>query len=149
MAALCTKVEIFYDVISPYSWLAFEVVASVALLYFTNIPQSNCYQVLCRYRSHWNIDLVLRPCFLGGIMKESGNRPPMMTPSKGLYMNKDLIRNANYYQVPIKLMEVYNNYYISIILHNDDLVISHLGCTHERIPLQLWLKKAAYGLNGF
>lgn len=85
MAALCTKVEIFYDVISPYSWLAFEV--------------------LCRYRSHWNIDLVLRPCFLGGIMKESGNRPPMMTPSKGLYMNKDLIRNANYYQVPIKLME--------------------------------------------
>jgi len=85
MTALSTKVEIFYDVISPYSWLAFEV--------------------LCRYRSHWDMKLVLRPCYLGGIMKESGNRPPMMVPSKGLYMNKDLIRNANYYQVPLKLME--------------------------------------------
>jgi len=85
MAALRTKVEIFYDVVSPYSWLAFEV--------------------LCRYRPHWNMNLVLRPCFLGGIMKESGNRPPMMVPLKALYMNKDLIRNANFFQVPIKLME--------------------------------------------
>jgi len=85
MATLCTKVELFYDVISPYSWLAFEV--------------------LCRYRPHWNMKLVLRPCYLGGIMKESGNRPPMVIPSKGLYMNHDLIRNARYHQVPLKLME--------------------------------------------
>ena len=64
--------------------------------------------------------LVLRPCYLGGIMKESGNRPPMMVPSKGLYMNKDLIRNANYYQVPLKLMEVQNNYFHILLIHKKE-----------------------------
>ncbi|CAI5663876.1 unnamed protein product [Oreochromis niloticus] len=41
-------VELFYDVVSPYSWLGFEV--------------------MCRYRNVWNIDLKLRPAYLGGIM---------------------------------------------------------------------------------
>lgn len=49
-------------------------------------------------------------------MKESGNRPPMMIPSKGLYMNHDLIRNARYHQVPLKLMEVYKKIYHVMIL---------------------------------
>ncbi|KAI9561597.1 hypothetical protein GHT06_012556 [Daphnia sinensis] len=86
MAALVrTKVELFYDVVSPYSWFGFEA--------------------LCRYRPHWKMDLVLRPFFLGGVMKETGNRPPMMVPSKGLYMQKDLLRNAAYFGVPLKLIE--------------------------------------------
>ncbi|XP_016378903.1 glutathione S-transferase kappa 1-like isoform X5 [Sinocyclocheilus rhinocerous] len=41
-------VELFYDVISPYSWLAFEV--------------------LCCYRNVWNIDLKFKPAFLGGVI---------------------------------------------------------------------------------
>jgi glutathione S-transferase kappa 1 len=53
------------------------------------------------------MDLILRPVFLGGIMKEAGNRPPMMVPSKGLYMQKDLLRNAAYFGIPLKLIEVY------------------------------------------
>lgn len=52
------------------------------------------------------MDLILRPFFLGGIMKETGNRPPMMVPSKALYMQKDLIRNSAYFDVPVKLIEV-------------------------------------------
>lgn len=80
-----TKVELFYDVVSPYSWFGFEA--------------------LCRYRPHWKMDLILRPVFLGGIMKEAGNRPPMMVPSKGLYMQKDLLRNAAYFGIPLKLIE--------------------------------------------
>ena len=64
------------------------------------------FQALCRYQPHWNMDLVLRPFFLGGIMKHSGNRPPMMVPAKALYMNKDLQRNAAYFQVPLKVIEV-------------------------------------------
>ncbi|XP_030043550.1 glutathione S-transferase kappa 1 [Microcaecilia unicolor] len=75
-------VELFYDVVSPYSWLGFEV--------------------LCRYRSVWNIDVKLRPGFLGGIIKESGNQAPAMVPLKGAYMQLDLPRLANYYQVPLK-----------------------------------------------
>lgn len=80
-----TKVEFFYDVVSPYTWFAFEV--------------------MCRYKTHWNMDLIFRPFFLGGVMKSTGNRPPMMVPSKALYMQKDLLRNASYFSVPIKLME--------------------------------------------
>jgi len=39
-------------------------------------------------------------------MKETGNRPPMMVPAKGLYMAKDLARNAKYFALPIKPIEV-------------------------------------------
>ena len=53
------------------------------------------------------MDLKLRPFFLGGIMKESGNRPPMMVPNKGIYMNKDIERIASYFGIPLKFIEVY------------------------------------------
>uniref|UniRef100_A0A8D0GET1 Glutathione S-transferase kappa n=1 Tax=Sphenodon punctatus TaxID=8508 RepID=A0A8D0GET1_SPHPU len=75
-------VELFYDVLSPYSWLGFEV--------------------LCRYQKCWNIELRLRPAFLGAIMKETGNQPPAMVPNRGMYMMKDIPRMANYYQVPLQ-----------------------------------------------
>ncbi|XP_062848655.1 glutathione S-transferase kappa 1-like [Trichomycterus rosablanca] len=75
-------IELFYDVVSPYSWLGFEV--------------------LCRYRNVWNIELKLRPAFLGGVMQGSGNRPPAMVPNKALYMMKDVRRLANYFNVPVR-----------------------------------------------
>ncbi|XP_053473155.1 glutathione S-transferase kappa 1 [Ictalurus furcatus] len=74
-------IELFYDVVSPYSWLAFEV--------------------LCRYRNVWNIELKFRPAFLGGVMQGSGNRPPAMVPNKGQYLVKDLNRLASYMNVPL------------------------------------------------
>ncbi|NXW33008.1 GSTK1 transferase, partial [Phaetusa simplex] len=80
-----TLVELFYDVVSPYSWLGFEV--------------------LCRYQHIWNIDLRLRPAFLGGIMQATGNKPPAMLPKRGEYMLKDIKRMAKYYQVPVKISE--------------------------------------------
>ncbi|XP_050800530.1 glutathione S-transferase kappa 1 isoform X1 [Gopherus flavomarginatus] len=78
-----TLVEIFYDVVSPYSWLGFEV--------------------LCRYRHNWSIELRFRPAFLGGIIKETGNQPPAMVPKRGEYMMKDIKRMAKYYQVPLQI----------------------------------------------
>ncbi|NXK68838.1 GSTK1 transferase, partial [Sylvietta virens] len=78
-----TVVELFYDVISPYSWLAFEV--------------------LCRYRHIWNIDLRFRPAFLGGIMQQTGNQPPALVPKRGEYLLKDVKRMAKYYQVPVRM----------------------------------------------
>nr|ADY80026.1 glutathione S-transferase kappa 1 [Oplegnathus fasciatus] len=75
-------VELFYDVVSPYSWLGFEV--------------------MCRYRQVWNIELKLRPAFLGGIMQGSGNKPPGLVPNKFLYMTKDLSRLAEYFGVPLQ-----------------------------------------------
>nr|XP_056704739.1 glutathione S-transferase kappa 1 [Euleptes europaea] len=76
-------VDLFYDVVSPYSWLGLEV--------------------LCRYRPIWNIELRLRPAFLGGIMKEASNQPPAMVPKRGQYMMKDIPRMAKYYEVPLKM----------------------------------------------
>ncbi|CAN9513707.1 unnamed protein product [Ophioblennius macclurei] len=75
-------VELFYDVVSPYSWLGFEV--------------------MCRYRNVWNIDLKLRPAFLGGVMQGAGNKPPGVIPNKFMYMTKDLTRLSEYFGVPMQ-----------------------------------------------
>ncbi|XP_068257968.1 glutathione S-transferase kappa 1 [Nyctibius grandis] len=80
-----TLVELFYDVVSPYSWLGFEV--------------------LCRYQHVWNIDLRFRPAFLSGIMQATGNKPPAMLPKRAEYMLKDVKRMAKYYQVPVQMSE--------------------------------------------
>ncbi|MGH0136194.1 UNVERIFIED_CONTAM: hypothetical protein FKN15_059857, partial [Acipenser sinensis] len=82
MSASKILVEFFYDVVSPYSWIGFEV--------------------LSRYRNVWDIDLKLRPAFLGGVMHGSGNKPPGLVPNKFLYMTKDLQRLASYCKVPIQ-----------------------------------------------
>ncbi|XP_033897968.2 glutathione S-transferase kappa 1 [Acipenser ruthenus] len=82
MSASKILVELFYDVVSPYSWIGFEV--------------------LSRYRNVWDIDLKLRPAFLGGVMHGSGNKPPGLVPNKSLYMTKDLERLASYCKVPIQ-----------------------------------------------
>ncbi|KAK9513962.1 hypothetical protein VZT92_027456 [Zoarces viviparus] len=75
-------VELFYDVVSPYSWLGFEI--------------------MCRYRNVWNIELKLRPAFLGGVMQGSGNKPPGLVPNKFQYMAKDLLRLSAYFDVPLQ-----------------------------------------------
>ena len=71
---------------------------------------------MCRYRKHWNMDLVLRPFFLGGVMKASGNKPPMTVASKGIYMEKDLRRNAEYFGINIKFVAVNLNYHVATFL---------------------------------
>ncbi|XP_053182462.1 glutathione S-transferase kappa 1-like [Scomber japonicus] len=75
-------IELFYDVVSPYSWLGFEV--------------------MCRYRNVWNIELKLRPAFLGGVMQGSGNKPPGVIPNKFMYMMNDLHRLREYFDVPLQ-----------------------------------------------
>ncbi|XP_056385760.1 glutathione S-transferase kappa 1 [Hyla sarda] len=74
--------ELFYDVVSPYSWLGFEI--------------------LCRYKNIWNIDVQLRPGYLGAIMHTTGNSPPAMVPKRGAYMAKDMKRLSEFYQVPLQ-----------------------------------------------
>nr|BAS29960.1 glutathione S-transferase kappa [Cyprinus carpio] len=74
-------VQLFYDVSSPYSWLAFEV--------------------LCRYRNVWNIDLKFKPAFLPGVIYGSGNQPAGMNPSKLTYIVSDLTLLSEYFGVPM------------------------------------------------
>ena len=67
----------FYDLISPASWFGFELVTP--------------------YAQVWkSMDLVLKPFLLGAIMKESGNKPPMMVPNKGKYLFNDTHTMSKY-----------------------------------------------------
>ncbi|KAJ3309705.1 Coronin-7 [Boothiomyces sp. JEL0838] len=46
------------------------------------------FVAIVKYSKLWNVELVLKPVFLGGIMKGSENQPPANNPVKGAYMNK-------------------------------------------------------------
>ncbi|CAB1427684.1 unnamed protein product, partial [Pleuronectes platessa] len=74
-------IELFYDVVSPYSWFGFEL--------------------MCRYRTVWNVEVKLRPALLGGVMQGSGIRSPGMVPDKSVYMTHDLQRFSNHFEVPL------------------------------------------------
>jgi 2-hydroxychromene-2-carboxylate isomerase len=75
-----TVIEFFFDIGSPYSYLAATQVAP--LQQATGAPV------------RW------RPFLLGGVFKASGNETPANVASKALYMAKDLERWARHYQVP-------------------------------------------------
>uniref|UniRef100_K9IWC3 Putative glutathione s-transferase kappa 1 isoform 1 n=1 Tax=Desmodus rotundus TaxID=9430 RepID=K9IWC3_DESRO len=83
MGPLPRTVELFYDVLSPYSWLGFEI--------------------LCRYKNIWNIHLQLRPTLIAGIMKDSGNKPPALLPRKAQYLTTDIKLLRQHTQVPLQL----------------------------------------------
>ncbi|HEY1098984.1 MAG TPA: DsbA family protein [Myxococcota bacterium] len=76
------RLELFYDVISPWSFL--------------------CFEVLGRYRRAWDIDLVLRPAFLGGVLAATGNAPPASVPARGAYLVHDLDRTSRQFAVPLR-----------------------------------------------
>ncbi|HEX6592541.1 MAG TPA: 2-hydroxychromene-2-carboxylate isomerase [Moraxellaceae bacterium] len=72
------KVEFFFDVVSPYSYVAAVQVARSPVL----------------QQAEW------RPFFLGGVFKATGNQPPISVPAKGAYMAQDLKRLFDYYETP-------------------------------------------------
>ena len=73
-------ITFYFDVVSPYACLSFFV--------------------LKRYRKLWNLDLQLKPVFLGGIMKLANNRPPGMHPLRSQFLIKDFQRNKQYFHLP-------------------------------------------------
>eukprot|EP00298_Acanthocystis_sp_HF-20_P006101 c16054_g1_i1.p1 GENE.c16054_g1_i1~~c16054_g1_i1.p1 ORF type:complete len:249 (-),score=112.42 c16054_g1_i1:26-739(-) len=76
-----TKVEFFFDVISPYTLLAWRVLKS--------------------YEKLWNLEIQLKPIFLGGVMQLTGNRPPAMLASRAKFQSDDIRRNAIFFGVPL------------------------------------------------
>ncbi|TNY23776.1 thioredoxin-like protein [Rhodotorula diobovata] len=75
------RAVLHYDVVSPWTLFA--------------------YAVLKRYRQQWDMDLVLKPVFLGGVMNAAGNKPPITVPNKGKWMNQsDMPLAAQFFEVP-------------------------------------------------
>lgn len=77
-----SRIEFFYDVVSPYSYLATHRIEDLAA------------------RNH--AELVWRPFFLGGVMKQTGNTPPAYLPARAPYLFKDLMRWGKRYGMPIR-----------------------------------------------
>ena len=73
------KLEFFYDYVSTYSYLANSQVAKI------------------------KADVVYRPMFLGGVMKATGNSPPLTVKAKGTYLNKDVARWVDRYSIPFRM----------------------------------------------
>lgn len=77
------RVEFFFDVGSPATYLA-----------WTQLPS------ICQSEG---ADLVYRPMLLGGVFQATGNASPASVPSKGAYTSIDLARHARRYGVPLKM----------------------------------------------
>jgi len=75
------RVEFFFDVGSPASYLA-----------WTQLP-SICEQA--------GAELVYCPMLLGGVFQATGNASPAAVPVKGLYTRRDLARYATRYGVTL------------------------------------------------
>ena len=73
------KLEFFYDYVSTYSYLANSQVAKI------------------------KADVVYRPMFLGGVMRATGNSPPLTVKAKGKYLNKDVVRWVDRYSIPFRM----------------------------------------------
>jgi 2-hydroxychromene-2-carboxylate isomerase len=75
------EVELFFDVVSPYTHLA--------------------WQSLLRYKPLWGLSITLKPMFLGGVMASTKNKPPAFVKAKGEWMKQDLVTNGRMLGVPI------------------------------------------------
>ena len=74
------KVEFFFDVGSPASYLAWTQLESMA--------------------QRTNARIIWRPMLLGAVFQATGNASPAAVPAKGAYMLKDLQHFSNIYGVP-------------------------------------------------
>lgn len=76
------QVEFFFDVGSPYSYLAYHQLPKIA-----------------RAR---NAEIVWRPMLLGGVFQATGNSSPATVPMKARYSALDLERWARHFDVPFR-----------------------------------------------
>ncbi len=89
------RLELCFDFISPYSYLASTQLDALA--------------------ARLDAEPVRTPVFLGGIMKETGNRPPAEVPARGAYLFVDVARSAAHLGVPIRMMSRFPQRTLSIL----------------------------------
>jgi 2-hydroxychromene-2-carboxylate isomerase len=67
LAAMSRRVELFYDVVSPYSYLALGALARLRCAGSVLAPRRSPRRRPAR--KPWDVELQLRPMFLGGVMQ--------------------------------------------------------------------------------
>ena len=77
------SVEFYFDLGSPYSYLA--------------------YYRLLQMAEQQEIQIVYKPILLGGVFKATGNRSPIEIPVKGAYSILDMQRWVEYYHIPMQM----------------------------------------------
>lgn len=77
------QVEFFFDVGSPYTYLAYHQLPKIA--------------------KARQAEIVWRPILLGGIFQATGNHSPVEIPLKGKHLNVDLQRWARQFGVPMQM----------------------------------------------
>lgn len=82
-----TPIELFFDVVSPYSYLA--------------------VQRLDALRERTGRTILWRPFFLGGVLQTAGNRMPASVPNKALALLHDLRRSAAWLGVPFTYQKAF------------------------------------------
>lgn len=78
-----TKIELFWDVGSPYTYLALTQIDALV--------------------ERTGAELELRPFLLGGVFKSAGNTMPAAVPAKAIYLAEDLRRWRDHYRVQMKM----------------------------------------------
>jgi len=111
------RLELFYDAVSPWSYLAFEC--------------------LCRYRDAWQLELVMRPAFLGGVMKATGNVPPASLPARGVYLLRDLARSSRHFDIPLSFPDDFPTNTIAA-MRLLTYVAAHQPDKHEALARATW-----------
>ncbi|KAF8361221.1 gstk-1 [Pristionchus pacificus] len=117
-------VDLYFDVISPYSFILFEVSDQRKSLVL-NLSNSQLLS-LHAYRAQWpKMDVTLKPVALGHVMKAAGNKPPALAvAAKGPYMMKDVQRLARYFDLPLQFREDF----ITIIQTKSSINADRLIC---------------------
>jgi glutathione S-transferase kappa 1 len=73
------KVEFVFDAISPYTFLA--------------------WRSLRAYRDVWRLKVEFKPVYLPGVIRGSGNVPPLGVEAKKRWMRKDIERSVRWYGI--------------------------------------------------
>ncbi len=115
------RIELFYDVVSPYSRAAFTS--------------------LTRWAPIWQAELVLRPFFLAGALKATGNSPPALLPARGLYMARDIARLGAYFGIKLELPATFPTLTLNamrVLTQVEEHAGAHLQAASEALFERFW-----------
>ncbi|MGK0289044.1 MAG: 2-hydroxychromene-2-carboxylate isomerase [bacterium] len=90
-----TKIEFFFDIVSPYSYVLSTQIEKLA--------------------DKYPVEIEWRPFFLGGLFKTVGNQSPIAQPLKAKFLFNDLKRIGAYYQIPFTFPKQFPSNTITIM----------------------------------